>query len=209
MQDKHCQFDDLVQEQTTALMALTWKVTFERGYLVAILSDSSSFCLMNSCRRPWVGCAFKSLWDFKLIVDSSRTGELPLKATFYVYVLRLRSCLLKQSFIAVMVFDADRLCGGSSVSRGVTRRGRCSSLGGQDSPRPGVRRCFPDESGCRRDGVKQDHRARTKSTGRGNSLGTQSGLLRLGRGLAQLLKQNATQWMVFCQPNGVSRVVLV
>ncbi len=32
----------------------------------------------------------------KLIVDSSRIGELPLKATFYVYVLRLRSTLLKQ-----------------------------------------------------------------------------------------------------------------
>ncbi len=33
----------------------------------------------------------------KLIVDPSETGETHLKATYYVYILRLPSLLLKQS----------------------------------------------------------------------------------------------------------------
>ncbi len=32
----------------------------------------------------------------KLIVDPSKTGEMHLKATCYMYVLRLQSLLLKQ-----------------------------------------------------------------------------------------------------------------
>ncbi len=39
----------------------------------------------------------------KLIVDPSKTGEMDLKATCYVYVLRLRSLLLKQPFVETLM----------------------------------------------------------------------------------------------------------
>ena len=68
----------------------------------------------------------------KLIVESSRTGELALKATLYMDVLRLRSTLLKQP-----IADAEH---GGRVDRGAAdERVRVRALHQRALPRSRLR----------------------------------------------------------------------